>query len=196
MKKQTKPIEKPTLQQLEQELRRETDRRRFRRIVRSTVYVLITVAAVSVLIATLLLPVLRVYGNSMAPTIDEGEMVVCVKTKCFDRGDIIAFYYNNRILLRRVIGLPGDKIDIDEYGNVYLNGEILEEPYVSEKVYETCDIELPFKVPDGNLFVMGDNRGSSVDSRVSAVGTVSDDQIAGKPFVCIWPFPDFRLIQE
>ena len=187
---------RPTASQLEKELSREENRHKFGRILRSTIHVLITVAAAAVLIATLILPVLKIYGNSMTPTLEEGEIVVALKRSSFETGDIIAFYYNNRILVKRVICGSGDWFDMDEDGNVYVNGERIDEPYVKELSFETCDLDLPYQVPDGLWFVMGDHRATSVDSRSSVVGCVGSDQIVGKIFVSVWPLDKFRIIKH
>lgn len=151
-------------------MKRENYCRRYNRVLRSTIYTLITVAAVAVLVATLFLPVLRIYGTSMTPTMTDGDIVVSVKQGSFERGDIIAFWFNNKILVKRVIALPGEWVDIDGDGNVSVNGEPLDEPYLTEKALGECDIELPYQVPDGRIFVMGDHRSTSSDSRNSAVG--------------------------
>ena len=163
--------------QLEEELKRDTYKKRYWHMLRSTVSILIVVAAIVVLISNLFLPVLRIYGSSMTPTLVNG----------YDRGDVIAFYYNNKILVKRVIGLPGEQVDIDENGNVSINGEPLEEPYLEETALGECDIELPYQVPDGRYFVMGDHRSVSSDSRSSQVGCISEEQIIGKLFFRIWP---------
>ena len=173
--------------QLEAELARERYRRRYGWVVRSTVYTLVTVAAIAVLVATLWLPVLQIYGSSMAPTLDEGEIVVSLKGADFHRGDIVAFYSNNKILVKRVIAGPGQWVDMDEDGTVYVDGEALDEPYLAEKAFGDCDIKLPYQVPDGRYFVMGDHRSTSVDSRHSAVGCVADEQIVGKIVFRVWP---------
>ena len=184
----------PTVAQLEQELKRETYRRRYNRVLRSTIYTLITVAAVAVLVATLFLPVLRIYGNSMTPTMTDGDIVVSVKGGSFARGDIIAFWLNNKILVKRVIGLPGEWVDIDGDGNVSVNGEPLDEPYLTEKALGECDIELPYQVPDGRLFVMGDHRSTSSDSRSGVVGCVAEEQIVGKLAFRVWPLDGFGAL--
>ena len=184
----------PTVEQIEAELKREKYRKRYNRALRSTVYTLITVAAVAVLIATLFLPVLRIYGTSMAPTMTDGEIVLAVKGSSFERGDIIAFYFNNKILVKRVIAQPGEWVDIDEDGNVSVNNAPLEEPYLTEKALGECDIELPYQVPDGRIFVMGDHRATSSDSRSSAVGCVAEEQIVGKLIFRIWPLDVFGTI--
>ena len=185
----------PTVAQLEQELKRETYRRRYNRVLRSTIYTLITVAAVAVLVATLCLPVLRIYGTSMTPTTTDGDIVVSVKGGSFERGDIIAFWFNNKILVKRVIAQAGEWVDIDEAGNVSINGEPLDEPYLTEKALGECDIELPYQVPDGRLFVMGDHRSTSSDSRSSAVGCVAEEQIVGKLVFRVWPLGEFGPLE-
>ena len=184
----------PTSQQLEEELKRTRYRKRYRRVLFSTIYTLITVAAIAVLVATLLLPVLQIYGSSMTPTLQDGDIIFSVKTEKMEQGDIIAFYYNNKILVKRVIALPGDYINIDAEGNVYVNGEILDEPYVTDKRLGDCDLEFPFKVPGTGYFVLGDQRSNSVDSRNSAIGAVSRDDIIGKVFLRVWPFSKIGLV--
>ena len=166
--------------QLEEELRRDTYKKQYRHLLRSTAAALIVIAAVVVLISNFLLPVLRIYGSSMTPTLVNGNVVVSVRNGDYERGDIIAFYYNNKILVKRVIGLPGEWIDIDETGKVYINDELLEEPYLEETALGECDIELPYQVPEGRYFVMGDHRSVSSDSRNSQVGCVSEEQIVGE----------------
>ena len=177
----------PTLAQLKAELKRERHRRTYGLTLRSTIYSLITVAAVAVLVATLFLPVLQIYGTSMTPTLYDGDVVVSVNTGRLERGDVVAFYYNNKILVKRVIAGPGQWVDIDEDGSVYVDGELLDEPYVEEKALGTCNIELPYQVPDGRWFVMGDHRSVSVDSRDQSVGCVSEEQIVGRLTFRLWP---------
>jgi signal peptidase I len=155
---------------------------------------LVVVAAVAVLIATLFLPILQISGDSMSPTLEHDEIVVLLKTKKFERGDLVGFYYQGKILLKRVIALPEDEVAIDADGHVYVNGELLEEPYVSEKGLGDCDLEFPYKVPGTSYFVMGDRRSNSVDSRNSAVGCVSQEDIIGKVFVRVWPFSKIGFV--
>lgn len=196
-RRQTKPEifqQPPTVEQLEQELKREIYKKRYRKVLRSTVYTLITVAAAAVLAATLLLPVLRIYGTSMTPTLENGDIVAAVKGSKFERGNIIAFWLNNKILVKRVIAQPGEWVDIDEDGNVSVNGEPLEEPYLAEKALGECDIDLPYQVPEGRIFVMGDHRSTSLDSRNSTVGCVAEEQIVGKLMFQIWPIEGFGLL--
>ena len=177
----------PTAEELRQELNRVRYKRRFKTVLKSTLYSLITVAAVSVLIATLWLPVLQIYGSSMTPTMVNGDIVFSLKTDDFQPGDVVAFYYNNRILVKRVIAGPADWVNIDPDGTTYVNGEVLDEPYVKEKAYGDTNITLPYQVPDEKVFVMGDHRSTSVDSRNTAVGCVAQEQIVGKIVFRIWP---------
>lgn len=177
----------PTLDQLKRELKRERYRRSYGMTLRSTIFSLVCVAAVAVLVATLYLPVLQTYGTSMSPTLDDGDIVVSLKTGELETGDVVAFYYNNRILVKRVIAGGGDWVDIREDGTVYVNGQALDEPYVSEQSKGSCNIDLPYQVPDGRWFVMGDHRAVSVDSRDRAVGCVSEEQIVGRLTYRIWP---------
>ena len=177
----------PTLEQLTAELARENYKRRFGRVLRSTLFTLVVVAAAAVLVATIWMPVLQIYGSSMTPTLDEGEIVISLKGADFRQGDIVAFYYNNKILVKRIIADPGQWVDIDEDGTVRVDGETLDEPYLTEKAFGGCDIKLPYQVPDGRYFVMGDHRSTSVDSRHSAVGCVADEQIVGRIVFRVWP---------
>ena len=179
--------EMPSAEQLESELKREKYKRRYHSVLRSTIYTLITVAAIAVLVATLWLPVLQIYGSSMTPTLQDGEIIFSVKTADLEPGDIVAFYYNNKILVKRLICGPGDWVNIDEDGTVYVNEVRLKEPYLAEKALGDCNIELPYQVPDGKIFVMGDHRSTSVDSRNTAVGCVAQEQIVGKIIFRIWP---------
>jgi signal peptidase I len=188
-KKDNIPI--PSIPELQAELNRVRYKERYRSVLRSTIYTLITVAAVAVLVATLWLPVLQIYGTSMAPVLQDGEITVSLKTSDFEPGDIISFYYNNKILVKRVIARPGEWVNIDEHGNVFINNTLLEEPYLVEKAFGDCNIELPYQVPDGKVFVMGDHRSTSVDSRNTAVGCVSQEQIVGKIVFRIWPIHGF-----
>lgn len=185
--KNSNNTELPSYEQLEAELNRIRYKCRYRSVLRSTLYTLITVAAVAVLVATLWLPVLQIYGSSMAPTLKDGEIVFSVKTADMEPGNIVAFYYNNKILVKRVIAGPGDWVNISPDGTVYVNGEMLEEPYLEEKAFGDADIELPYQVPDGRIFVMGDHRATSVDSRHIAVGCVAEEQIVGKIVFRVWP---------
>lgn len=194
-KTESRFLDMPTAEQVEQELNREKYRKGFSKAVRSTIYSLITVAAIAVLVAVLLLPVLQIYGTSMTPTLSEGNIVLSLKGSKFETGDIIAFYYNNKILVKRVIAHSGDWVDIDEAGNVWVNGQKLEEPYVSEKALGECDIILPYQVPESRVFVMGDHRSTSVDSRSRSIGCVSEEQIVGRILFRVWPLKEFGKVQ-
>jgi len=184
----------PSAEAITAELKRERNKMRFRRILMRTVYSLIIVSAVAVLIATLVLPVLQISGTSMEPMLNNGEIVVLFKTTDLQRGDLCGFSYSNKILIKRVIGLPGDTIVIDESGTVYINGAMLREPYISEKGLGECDIEFPYTVPDQMFFLMGDHRATSIDSRSTVIGCVAYDQIIGKIFLKVWPLTDFTFI--
>ena len=185
----------PTVAELEAEAARLEYRDRYRTVLTSTVYALITVAAIAVLVATLLLPVLQIYGTSMTPTLYESDIVVSVKGSDYKRGDIISFYYNNKILVKRVIAFEGEWVDMDEEGHVSVNGEPLDELYVQEFSVGECDIEFPYQVPDGRIFVMGDHRSTSQDSRVEAIGCVSDEQTVGKIVFRLWPLNRFGKVE-
>ena len=194
-KKRISPEEFPTPDQCRRELRRLRYNRGFGGMLRSTLGMLITVAAVAVLVAVLLLPVLQIYGHSMQPTLSEGEIVVSLKGSDFQTGDVVAFYYNNKILVKRVIANSGEWVDIDDDGRVYVNSVQIDEPYISEFALGECNIELPYQVPDSRIFVMGDNRAVSVDSRSTSVGCVSGEQIVGKIVFRVWPLTGFGKIQ-
>ena len=185
------PREIPSVDLLEEELKREKYRQRYRRALRNTIYTLITVAAAAVLVATLLLPVLQISGTSMAPNLTEGDIVVSMSGKNYKRGDVIAFYFDNKVLVKRVIATAGQWVDIDEEGNVFIDGEAIDEPYLTEKSLGQCNIELPYQVPESQIFVMGDHRGVSLDSRNTAVGCVSDEQIVGRLIFRVWPIGVF-----
>jgi len=184
----------PSAELIAEELKRERNRIRYRRILIRTIYALIIVSAVAVLIATLVLPVLQISGTSMEPMLNNGEIVVLIKTSQLQRGDLCGFSYSNKILIKRVIGLPGDTIVIDDSGTVYINGAMLHEPYISEKGLGECDIEFPYTVPDQMFFLMGDHRSTSIDSRSTVIGCVAYDQIIGKIFLKVWPLADFSWI--
>lgn len=186
---------KPSLEEVNEELRRVKSNRKYGRTLRSTVYVLVTVAAFAVLVATLWMPVLEVYGSSMSPGLKEGELVASVKSGEFDTGDVIAFYYNNKILVKRVIAGPGDWVDIQDDGTVLVNGTALDEPYVSELAFGDTDIDLPYQVPDGRWFVMGDHRSVSVDSRNKAVGPVASEQVVGRLVCRLWPLDSIGMVE-
>ena len=192
--KSQKKVPVPSLKEIQ------TERKRIRRgslywqALRSTVAVLVVVAAIAVLITTLFLPILQISGDSMSPTLEHDEIVILLKTKELDRGDLIGFYYQGKILLKRVIALPDDEVAIDPEGNVYVNGEILEEPYVTDKGLGDCDLEFPYRVPGTGYFVLGDRRSNSVDSRNSVIGAITQDNIIGKVFIRVWPLSEFGFI--
>ncbi len=184
----------PSVEDLTGDLQREKFLRRDKKVLRSTVYTLVIVAAISVLVATLLLPVLQIYGKSMNPNLYEGDIVVSVKSSSFKQGDIVAFYYNNRVLVKRIIGMPGDVISIKDNGDVYVNNELLDEPYLSEKSVGSSDLEYPYTVPQNSYFVLGDHRVTSVDSRSSLIGCVESEEIVGKIVFRVWPLKSFGRV--
>lgn len=184
----------PPIDALQKELKRERYKRRFRKLLKSTVNALIVVAAVAALVATLILPVLQIAGTSMEPNLNDGDIVLLVKKKNMQTGDLCAFYYSNKILIKRVIATPGDYIWIESDGTVFLNGNPLDEPYISEKALGECDVEFPYQVPENCYFVMGDKRETSIDSRSSVIGCISEDQIVGKIFCKFWPLSEFAFI--
>ena len=188
-----KEVTLPTITQVETERKRYRRQKAYNKALRGTVYVLTIVAAVAVLIATLVLPVLQIEGTSMEPTLSNGDIVLLTKTPRFNREDLCGFTWNNKLLIKRVIGLPGDWIEIDTDGTIYLNGEKLDEPYVQQMALGECDLEFPFQVPPAQYFVVGDMRESSIDSRNSLIGCIAKDQIVGKVFFRIWPFKNIRF---
>ena len=200
MKKSNTPLEMPTSDELRGEIKRVGYKKQYKSIIRSTFFSLVAVAAVAVLIATLWLPVFQIYGTSMSPVLMDGEIAVAVKTHKFETGDVIAFYLNNKILIKRVIAHAGQWIDIEEDGTVYVydekgkRGKPLDEPYVTEKAFGDCDLEFPYQVPESRVFVMGDHRSVSLDSRNSAIGCVADEQVVGKIFFKVWPLPEFGTV--
>ena len=193
MHKKERAVSLPTKEQVETERRRYRRQKAYNKALGGTVYVLTIVAAVAVLIATLVLPVLQIEGTSMEPTLHNGDIVRLMKTTRFSRGDLCGFTWNNKLLIKRVIGTPGDWIEIDTDGTIYLNGEQLEEPYVEQKAFGECDLEFPFQVPQEQYFVVGDMRESSIDSRNTLIGCIPKDQIVGKVFFRVWPFKSIEL---
>lgn len=192
--KKKKVSEIPDVALLEKELARQRYKRKYKSTLKSTICTLITAAAIAILVATLFLPVLQIYGNSMNPTLSEGNIVFSLKDADFKQGDVIAFYYNNKILVKRVICGPGSWINIDEDGTVYVDNKPIDEPYLTEKAFGDCDIELPYQVPESRYFVMGDHRSTSVDSRSTAVGCIAEEQIVGKIIFRVWPLNKFGAI--
>ena len=193
--KQTKKriVSLPTKKQVETERKRYRRQKAYNKALGGTIYVLTIVAAVAVLIATLILPVLQIEGTSMEPTLVNGDIVLLTKTTTFYRGELCGFTWNNKLLIKRVIGIPGDWIEIDTDGTVYLNGEKLDEPYAKQLAVGECDLEFPFQVPQEQYFVLGDMRESSIDSRNTLIGCVEKEQIVGKVFFRIWPFQEMRF---
>ncbi len=189
-----KKMDLPTAEQLEQELKRLKYRHSFAFTLRSTVASLIVVAAIAVMISTMIMPVLRVTGTSMTPTLQNDQVIICNKLAECQKGDVVAFYYNNKVLIKRVIGGAGDVIDISGDGVVSVNGEPLDEPYVSELALGECDIELPYQVPDNRIFVMGDHRSVSIDSRSTSVGCVAIENVIGKVLFRVYPIDSFGKI--
>lgn len=188
-------VEYPTLEQMEDEIAYLKYRKKYGSVLRGTINSLAVVAAIAILIATLWMPVLQITGASMTPTLIDGQFVVAMKTDKFEPGDITAFYYNNKILIKRVIASAGDWVNIEENGDVFINGILLEEPYLTEKALGECNIELPYQVPDGKVFVMGDDRAVSLDSRTTAVGPVSSEQVLGRVVLRVWPLAEFGQIR-
>ncbi len=187
MRKKKRQISMPSDEQVREERKREAYRSRFRKTLLGTVSVLLVVAAIAVLISTLLLPVIQVAGNSMEPTLYDGDILVLIRTGKYNRGDVCCISWQNKKLLKRVIGLPGDYITIDEEGNVFVNDVLLDEPYVSDKDYGECDIDFPYQVPDGKYFVLGDHRLTSIDSRSSMIGCIEREQMIGRVLFKAWP---------
>lgn len=187
-------IDIPTIEQIEAERKRIRYKRRYNIVLRSTIGALIVVAAAAVLVATLWMPVLQIHGTSMAPTLQDGQLVIAVKTGDYKTGEVCALWYGNKLLVKRIIAGPGSWVNIDEDGNVYVDGAQLDEPYLTEKAIGETNLEYPYQVGESKWFVMGDNRESSVDSRNTQVGCISDENMVGRIIFCIWPLSDFGPI--
>lgn len=184
----------PDIPQLQAEVQREKYKKRYRSVLRSTIFSLLVVAALAVLVAVLWMPVLRIYGTSMTPTLNQGEIVISVKGDNIHRGDIVGVYYGSKLLIKRCIAVSGEWVNIDEDGTVYVNSERLEEPYLVEKAFGDCDIKLPYQVPENTIFVMGDHRSVSIDSRNSSVGCIEDENVIGKIVFRIWPLEHLGIV--
>lgn len=200
-KRKKKELQFPTSVQIEKAIAKEKYSRKYKKVLKSTFSSLIVVAAIAVLVATLALPVLQIQGSSMEPTLNDEEIVVLLKTSKLTRGQLCCFSYQNKLLIKRIVGIPGDSIIIDTEGYVYVNGDKLDEPYVIDRAYGECDIEFPFNVTDNHYFILGDHRSTSIDSRSSVVGLVSSEQVVGRIFFRIWPFEkigdiDYEEYQE
>ena len=194
--KKSQTVSVPSVEQLNAELTRINHRSRFRKLLRSTIYTLIVVSAVAVLVAVLFLPVLRIYGNSMTPTLNEGEIVISIKGADIDHGDVVGVYFGSKLLIKRCIALEHEWVNIDKSGNVYVDGEPIDEPYLTGKAFGECNLELPYQVPDGCIFVMGDHRETSIDSRNTSVGCIDKENIVGKIVFRVWPLEEFGFLSD
>ena len=194
-KKSQQLQEIPSVELLEAELNRSRHRKSFRSVLLSTVFSLLVIVAIAVIVAVLVMPILQIRGSSMSDTLEDGDLVITLNNKKYQTGDVVGFYFNNGILVKRVIATSGDWVDLDSSGTVYVNGISLNEPYISEKSLGECNITLPYQVPEGKCFVMGDHRETSIDSRNTAVGCVGNDQVVGKLLLRVWPLKNFGRIR-
>ena len=185
MRNQLKSI---SIEEIEKELSRLKYRQRYRKVMFNTIFVLVVVSAIAVLLSTLFFPVLRIYGNSMTPTYEDNDLVVCFTNKTYEKEDVVAFYYNNDLLVKRIIAEEGQWVELDKDGNLYIDDVLVEEEYIVDKALGECDIEMPYQVPSGSYFVMGDHRSTSLDSRLEVIGCVESEQIVGEILFVIWPF--------
>lgn len=187
----------PEASELSQALEQEKYRERYLKTLKSTISTLVVVAAIAILTATLWLPVLQIYGNSMTPNLESGDMVVSVSAQKLRQGDVVAFYYNNKVLVKRVIATEGQWVEIDSQGTVSVDGQKLEEPYLAdnEKDLGDTNIQLPYQVPEGKFFVMGDHRSASIDSRNTAIGSIGNEQIVGRLVLRVWPLNRIQWVK-
>ncbi len=194
-KKKKKEFQFPTAKQIESEISREKYNQKYRKVLTSTLSSLVVIAAIAVLIATLALPVLQIEGSSMEPTLNDDEIVVLIKTDNLKRGQLCCFSYQNKFLIKRIIGIPGDTVSIDENGYVFINGEAIPEPYILDRALGECDVTFPVTVTDNHYFILGDHRSTSIDSRSSVVGLVDSEQIVGRIFFRVWPFDRISTVK-
>ena len=195
LKKSDVGVDGPSFAELNNEKKRLMTRKLYQSALFQTVGVLCVVAAISVLLTTLWMPVLQIYGSSMSPTLEPGDLVLSVKNEKLVTGDVVAFYQGNKLLIKRVIATSGQWVDIDNDGVVTLDGQVLDESYIKELSLGNCDIELPHQVKEAHYFIMGDNRDTSLDSRASVIGDISEEQIEGKVVFRIWPLNKFGSIR-
>ena len=188
-------MEVPPVELMEAELGRMRQQGRRRSSARSTMYTLLIVAAFAVILTILILPVLTIEGVSMEETLFDGDVVVALNNHRYKTGDVIGFYYNNEVLIKRVIATETDWVDIDQDGTVYVNNVRLEEPYLTEKAFGECNINLPYQVPEGCCFVLGDHRATSIDSRNRSVGCIPDSKVVGRLLLRIWPIEDLGKVE-